>query len=768
MPIFSHTLTILAVLVLFVGIQQIYIAIRKHGSPLYLTFGLASFAVFGTIIGNIFLVNSHSAAELILAEGIRVVFVALSMAILPWFASYYTGYRPRAFLMAYSSVSILFMLVRMTQPFFLTYDAILTPGMLHLPWGETISVFNANPNWLQPLYYVIGCTSLAFAYVAAFHQFRKGERVRASALAVSVTLLVLFVANDLVLVLHNIRWITLGDFGWLAMILLLGFIMTEDVVRSGEIQQSLVESESTLRVSEEKYRLVAENVSDVIWTMDLDMKGIFLSPSIEKLLGWTSEEGVDLRLEQLLPPESFRIVKKQLMDELDNDSLPGIDPNRYVTFEVNQLRRDGTLVWTEVTARFMRDEGGKPAGVIGVTRDISKRKAAEEALIEHNRVLTEINRLSIGLASLPSGENIHPYCTKELRNITGAAIVAMTEYDPKTKQLFLKNVATEESITISPEIAGIIAANLNAMTLDDDSYAMIMTETVGSRKTLQQIVFGKIPEEVTARIDRELGVDRYIPLAYIFEGTLYGTSVLAMRKDLPDPPEDLLRSFASLAAVSLRRNRAEEELRKSLEEKDVLIREVHHRVKNNLQIIISLLYLQAEQITDEGALSLQYESIARLHSMALIHERIYRSENFVNIDMEPYLKELTRLLLTTFSVDEDTICVTVTVNDVSLDVNRAIPCALLVNEMITNVLKHGIKKDAGPGRMDISFTREGAAYRLVVTDRGPSMDAAIFYSEDQKTLGLQLIKALVRQLGGTVELTVQDGCRFTIEFPAGV
>jgi two-component sensor histidine kinase len=285
---------------------------------------------------------------------------------------------------------------------------------------------------------------------------------------------------------------------------------------------------------------------------------------------------------------------------------------------------------------------------------------------------------------------------------------------------------------------------------------------------LKDVTLNAIPEDVTARIYQAFGLDRCISLAYIYEGTLYGTSVLVMKEGLPDPQEELLRSFASLAAVSLRRNRAEERLIKSLEEKNVLIKEVHHRVKNNLQVIISLLNLQAARISDPGARSLQNESIARLHSMALIHESIYRSENFVDIDMGPYVKELVSLLLATYSMDESAIRVAISVRDVSLNVDRAIPCALLLNELVTNVLKHGIKKDSGPGQMDLSFTRSRDAFCLVVADRGPCMDADAFYSEKQKTLGIQLIKALVRQLGGTVELTINDGCSFAIKFPVAV
>jgi two-component sensor histidine kinase len=220
--------------------------------------------------------------------------------------------------------------------------------------------------------------------------------------------------------------------------------------------------------------------------------------------------------------------------------------------------------------------------------------------------------------------------------------------------------------------------------------------------------------------------------------------------------------------VSLRRNLAEERLVKSLDEKNILIKEIHHRVKNNLQVIVSLLAMQSDRIDNRDARSLHEESIARVHSMALIHESIYRSGNFADIDMSQYVNELVKMLLSTYALDEKRVTITIDVRDVFLNVDRAVPCALLLNEMISNALKHGIGNGVGPGRLELSFTRSGDRFVLVVQDSGPGMDAAVFNSGEQKTLGLQLIKALARQLGGTVELVVGDGCRFMIGFPAAV
>ncbi|HQL82594.1 MAG TPA: histidine kinase dimerization/phosphoacceptor domain -containing protein, partial [Spirochaetota bacterium] len=159
------------------------------------------------------------------------------------------------------------------------------------------------------------------------------------------------------------------------------------------------------------------------------------------------------------------------------------------------------------------------------------------------------------------------------------------------------------------------------------------------------------------------------------------------------------------------------------------------------------------------------ESIARVHSMALIHESIYRAEDFANIDMGPYIRDLVKMLLSTYAMDESGVGISINVKDVTLNVDRAVPCGLLLNELVSNALKHGLGDDGRPGRLDLSFSRSADRYILSVADGGPGMDVAAFNEAEQKTLGLQLIKALARQIGGSVRLTVEDGCSFTIEFP---
>lgn len=219
------------------------------------------------------------------------------------------------------------------------------------------------------------------------------------------------------------------------------------------------------------------------------------------------------------------------------------------------------------------------------------------------------------------------------------------------------------------------------------------------------------------------------------------------------------------------RERAEEKITASLKEKEVLLKEIHHRVKNNLQVISSLLYLQSRNIKDDETLELFTESRARVKSMALIHEKLYRSADFSNVDFTEYIQDLIHYLLQTYNISGSNIDLQINVEGVGLTIESAVPCGLIINELVTNSLKYAFPNGrAGVLRIDLFSNKEkgggdsrGHAYTLVVYDDG------VGFSEDPdidnaESIGLQLVTGLAEQLDGTVELDRKEGTRFCILF----
>jgi two-component system sensor kinase len=206
---------------------------------------------------------------------------------------------------------------------------------------------------------------------------------------------------------------------------------------------------------------------------------------------------------------------------------------------------------------------------------------------------------------------------------------------------------------------------------------------------------------------------------------------------------------------------AEDRIMRSLKEKELLLREIHHRVKNNLQIISTLLSLQSSKIDDQSVIDLYRESQNRILSIALIHENLYQSEDLTNINFASYVKNLIDDLFHSYGVDPDKIQITMEIKDVIMSIETAIPGGLIINELISNTLKHAFPR--GKGNIYLELTvKDNGKYKLTLHDNGePFPDN--FKLDDSKTLGMNLISNLVNQLDGEMTLD-KTNKEFKIEF----
>ncbi len=210
------------------------------------------------------------------------------------------------------------------------------------------------------------------------------------------------------------------------------------------------------------------------------------------------------------------------------------------------------------------------------------------------------------------------------------------------------------------------------------------------------------------------------------------------------------------------RKRAEEQIRESLKEKEVLLKEIHHRVKNNLQVISSLLYLQSKKINDEGSFQIFKESQNRIKSMALIHEKLYRSEDLAKIDFAEYIRNLTNSLFRSYEVSSSKVELKIKVDETSMGIDTAIPCGLIINELVSNSLKYAFP-DGREGEINIGFHSDDGKFNLVVGDNGVGFPEELDFRNTQ-SLGLQLVNTLTGQLDGEIYLDKNGGTEFRITF----
>jgi len=214
------------------------------------------------------------------------------------------------------------------------------------------------------------------------------------------------------------------------------------------------------------------------------------------------------------------------------------------------------------------------------------------------------------------------------------------------------------------------------------------------------------------------------------------------------------------------RVQAEEQIQKDLKEKEILLKEIHHRVKNNLQIVGSLLGLQAKHIKDKQALEMFEESRNRVRSMALVHENLYRSKDFANINFAKYIKNLTDQLVKTYIIDSGKIELDVKVEDVCPGIDQAIPCGLIINELVSNALKHAFPPSLKrKGKIEIAVhSMEADEIELTVKDNGVGIPKELDIRKTE-SLGLKLVTILAEdQLDGKVTLDRSGGTKFTIRF----
>ena len=212
------------------------------------------------------------------------------------------------------------------------------------------------------------------------------------------------------------------------------------------------------------------------------------------------------------------------------------------------------------------------------------------------------------------------------------------------------------------------------------------------------------------------------------------------------------------------RKQAEEQITKSLEEKEVLIKEIHHRVKNNLQIISSLLKLQSRYIKDESSLQLLRESQNRVKAMALIHEKLYQSNDLSHINLPEYIHTITTNLLYSYQGDINGVKINIKIADIELSLDTAIPCGLLINELVSNSLQHGFPSHQQGEIWIILQPVPNDKFLLTIKDNGVGIPEKINFPNSE-SLGLRLISSLVNQLDGSVILDKNQGTAFTITFP---
>jgi two-component sensor histidine kinase len=239
-------------------------------------------------------------------------------------------------------------------------------------------------------------------------------------------------------------------------------------------------------------------------------------------------------------------------------------------------------------------------------------------------------------------------------------------------------------------------------------------------------------------------------------------ATINMMEDLDIHGQKLNALNEQLKQEITEREHAEVQLRASLEEKEMLLKEIHHRVKNNLQVISSLLNLQASYLKDENISEIFRETRNRVKAMALVHEQLYRSRDMARIESADYIRTLIHEVYHSYKAKPGYLTLNVNVDKIPIDVDRAILCGLIINELVTNSLKYAFP-DAKNGEIHIGFQLNNDKYALTISDNGIGFPEDLDF-QNTESLGLQLVCSLSKQLHGDIELDRSNGTTFRITF----
>ncbi len=398
------------------------------------------------------------------------------------------------------------------------------------------------------------------------------------------------------------------------------------------------------------------------------------------------------------------------ISNLDHPSFADKVPDRFrqvrergaAVFESAHVRKDGSIMPVEVNSRFWEYKGRQV--LFSVIRDITERKKAESSL----RLLEK------AIEALPIG---------------------ITVCDVEGKIMY-----------INPSEASIHGYKVEEL-LNRDARTLAPSELWKRMSFEEMYTTGEMKREsVNVRKDGK-----------VFPVQLISVAV----KDPDGKPIGIITTCEDISV----RKRAEEQIRSALKEKDILLKEIHHRVKNNLQVVSSMLRLQSDYVKDEGARMLFGDSQRRVETMSLVHDKLYRSDDLARIDFRGYVNDLAANLALINAYRADQIEVKIQVEEMMLNVNNAIPCGLIINELVSNAFKHAFT-DGKKGKVIVSMRRQNEK-RIVleVSDDGVGFPESVDFG-NTASLGLQLVNSLVAQLGGIVALERGAGTTFRIEFDA--
>lgn len=469
-----------------------------------------------------------------------------------------------------------------------------------------------------------------------------------------------------------------------------------------QLQREIIERKKVvkeLQRTEKFNKSIIDSSLDMIIATDIDYNINEFNRAAEQTFGYRREEVLGRHISMLYSDkQEFAKVKQRIENEGS------------VALDVVNRRKDRSLFISLLSASVLRNEDGEIVGAMGVSRDITMMKKAEEELrLSEERHRAIYDQAYIGIARIA-----------------------------KMGRFLLVNQRLSDMMGYSPE-------ELYRKTF----YELVLPEEVNSNlQDWDELLSGKVSnfskEQTYVRKDG---------------GIINANVTVSLVRDTNNTPNYFVAVFEDITERKVNERRLQE----SLKEKEVLLKEVHHRVKNNMQVISSILNLQSSYVDDDKALAILSESQDRIKSMSFVHESLYQSDTLSEVNFAEYIQNISQNLYRSYNRPGGGISLRFDLDKVFINLDTSIPCGLIINELVSNALKYAFKgRENGTIAIHLKRIDEGTL-ELVVEDDGiglpPDLDV-----ENSDTLGLQLVTTLATQVDGLLEVSNDNGARFRLIF----
>jgi len=515
-------------------------------------------------------------------------------------------------------------------------------------------------------------------------------------------------------------------------------------------------AEEELKSSEDRLKILFEFAPDAYYLNDL--KGNFIDGNIaaEKLMGYKKEEliGKSFLKLKLLPAGQIPIAAALLAKNMLGQPT---GPN-----ELFLNRKDGSQVPVEIRT-FPVNINGQTL-VLGIARDITERRWREEEAQRRAAQAALVYKVGQRVSGELELEAVLPEIVSAVRDAFDYHNVMLDMVDEKTGSMVVQCIVGAYAdifpkgklmLPIGEGMTGYAAATGKTQVSGDVSQNPHYVQDVEETKSELSVPI-KNGKKILGVLDIQSNeLDAFDEIDVASMETLSTQIAVAIEN---------AQLYEKAQSEITERRLAEDKIKASLHEKEVLLQEVHHRVKNNLQIISSLLNLQSRHIKDEQVLEIFKNSQNRVRSMGFIHEKLYKTKDFARVDFNEYVRSLTNHLFSSYEINKEAIKLNTNIKDVFLDINTAIPCGLIINELVSNSMKYGFP-DGKKGEIKIAMLPLNKnKVELIVSDNGVGIPEEVDF-RNTESLGLHLVTILAEgQLHGDIKLEREGGTSFHIGF----